>query len=149
MLSEMKRVERFEDLIAWQKARVLTQTVYMMTRDDAHLQKTSVYRAKFNVLQYLLWLISQSALNGIAQESFISFCLVAKGSCAEVRSHLYAAYDAGYLDKERFTEVLAQVEEVGRIIGGHRVSIAGQKQQPSTRDSSLSSTQGSALRTQH
>ena len=29
----MKRIERFEDLVAWQKARVLVQTVYKMTRE--------------------------------------------------------------------------------------------------------------------
>lgn len=31
----MSKIEKFEDLIAWQKARALTQTVYEATRQGA------------------------------------------------------------------------------------------------------------------
>ena len=31
----MKRIERFEDLVAWQKARALAQAVYKIMRDRA------------------------------------------------------------------------------------------------------------------
>jgi four helix bundle protein len=31
----MSGVERFEDLIAWQKARILTKAVYQITKDGA------------------------------------------------------------------------------------------------------------------
>ena len=30
-----KRIERFEDLIAWQKARTLTSSIYRITNDGA------------------------------------------------------------------------------------------------------------------
>ena len=80
---------------------------------------------------------------------FHQFLSVSKGSCAEVRSHLYAAHDAGYLDKDCFTEVLIQAEEVGRIIGGLRASVAAQKRQPRDSNGSPSSTLHSALSTQH
>ena len=30
----MKKVEKFEDLIAWQKARELTREIYQITRQD-------------------------------------------------------------------------------------------------------------------
>ena len=80
---------------------------------------------------------------------FHQFLSVSKGSCAEVRSHLYAAHDAGYLDKDCFTEVLIQAEEVGRIIGGLRASVAAQKRQPRDSNGSPSSTQRSAHSTQH
>lgn len=73
----MKRVERFEDLVAWQKARVLAQTVYKMTRERT-FAKTSAYLVKFNVLQYPSWLILRRALNEIALENSISFCPLQK-----------------------------------------------------------------------
>ena len=80
---------------------------------------------------------------------FHQFLSVAKGSCAEVRSHLYVAYDAGYLTQRRFTEILAQAEEVGRIIGGLRASVAGRNRPPHNSNGSVLSPQHSAHSTQH
>jgi four helix bundle protein len=58
---------------------------------------------------------------------FHQFLSTAKASCAEVRSQLYVALDVGYLTQAKFDELLAQAEEVGRIIGGLRVSVAKQR----------------------
>lgn len=80
---------------------------------------------------------------------FDQFLSVAKGSCAKVRSHLYAAHDAGYLDKKGFTEVLAQAEEVGRIIGALRTAVSTQKKPLSMTHESFQPTQDSAPGTQY
>ncbi|HET7058693.1 MAG TPA: four helix bundle protein [Nitrospiraceae bacterium] len=45
---------------------------------------------------------------------FHQFLSVAKASCAEIRSHLYVAFDVGYLNQKRL---------VGRIVGGLRASL--------------------------
>jgi four helix bundle protein len=59
---------------------------------------------------------------------FHQFLSTAKASCAEVRSQLYVALDVGYIDIRTFQELRTQSEEVGRIVGGLRVSVAKQKQ---------------------
>jgi four helix bundle protein len=56
---------------------------------------------------------------------FHQFLSIAKGSCGEVRSHLYAALDVGYLTQEEFKPVHELSEEVSRIINGLRSSIEG------------------------
>jgi four helix bundle protein len=48
----------------------------------------------------------------------------AKASWAEVRSQLYVALDIGYIDDAIFQKLRGQAEEVGRIVGGLRVSVA-------------------------
>jgi four helix bundle protein len=58
---------------------------------------------------------------------FHQFLSTAKASCAELRSQLYVALDVGYIDALEFDELRRDAEEVGRIIGGPRVSIAKQR----------------------
>ena len=48
----------------------------------------------------------------------------AKGSNGEVRSDLYAALDIGYIDAQQFERLMAQAEEVARLVGGLRAAIA-------------------------
>jgi four helix bundle protein len=52
---------------------------------------------------------------------------IAKASCAELRSQLYVALDIGYLGQDTFNQLLEQAEEVGRILGGLRVSVERQR----------------------
>jgi four helix bundle protein len=62
----------------------------------------------------------------MGRAEFHQFLMIAKASCAEVRSHLYIAYDIGYINPEQFQELHSLAEEVGRIIGGLRASLKKQ-----------------------
>ena len=55
---------------------------------------------------------------------FHQFLSVAKASCAELRSHLYVAMDAGYLSQPEFDALMAAAEELARVIGGLRAAVA-------------------------
>jgi four helix bundle protein len=121
----MSRIERFEDLIAWQKARRLTGRVYESTK-RANWSKdfglsSQIQRASVSVMSNIAEGFERSR-----QTEFHQFLSMAKASCAEVRSQLYVAFDAGYLNESEFEKLLEQAEEVGRIIGGLRSSIKKQ-----------------------
>ena len=66
--------------------------------------------------------IAEGFERGAATE-FHQYLVIAKASCAEVRSQLYVALDAGYLPDTQFTPLLQQAEEVERIIGGLRSAV--------------------------
>jgi four helix bundle protein len=118
-------VERFEDLIAWQKARELTRTIYQVT---GHGTFTSDYGLARQIQRAAVSVMSDIA-EGFERggRGFYQFLSAAKASCAEVRSHLYVALDVGYLDHTAFGQLLAKAEEVARIVGGLRSSVATQR----------------------
>ena len=62
-----------------------------------------------------------------SRREFHQFLSTAKASCAEVRSHLYIALDMDYIDNQRFQAVHSLAEEVSRIVGGLRASVAKQR----------------------
>jgi four helix bundle protein len=67
---------------------------------------------------------------------FHQFLSTAKASCAEVRSQLYVALDVGYLHQLEFNRLITLAEEVGRIVGGLRASVAKQKKTKSAESGS-------------
>ena len=48
-------------------------------------------------------------------KEFIQFLFISKSSGAEVQSHLYVAFDQGYLDKKTFESIYAQAEKVSKM----------------------------------
>lgn len=120
------RIERFEDLVAWRKARELTRRVYAETRHGEFSRDrglaTQAQRAAVSIMAN----IAEGFERGRPAE-FHQFLSVAKASCGELRSHLYVALDAGYLDRPTFESFMSQSAEVGRVIGGLRLSVAERK----------------------
>ena len=51
-------------------------------------------------------------------KEFIQFLRIARGSCAEVQSHLYVALDTGGIDEAQFHALQSQTEIVGKKISG-------------------------------
>ena len=116
-------VERFEDLVAWQKARVWTREIYLVTNAGTFARdfglKDQIRRAAVSVMSNL----AEGFERGHRPE-FHQFVCIAKASCAEARSQLYIAHDAGHIQPPDFTRLIEQGEEVGRILGGLKRSLA-------------------------
>lgn len=115
-------VEKFEDLIAWQKARVLTQMIYEVTRSESFARdyglSGQIQRAAVSIMSN----IAEGFERG-SPSNFHRFLVMAKASCAEVRSQLYVALDTGYLEQNDFKRLMDSANEVSRVIGGLRVSV--------------------------
>ena len=115
------RIERFEDFLAWQKARALTARIYQVSGEGRFERdyglKDQMRRAAVSVMSN----IAEGFERGRPSE-FHQFLSMAKSSCAELRSQLYVALDVGYLSQDTFSNLLSQAEEVGRLVGGLRAS---------------------------
>ena len=123
------KVSRFEDIIAWQKARLLTARIYQVTGqgkfDRDFGLKDQIRRAAVSIMSN----IAEGFERGKPSE-FHQFLSIAKGSCAELRSQLYIAFDAGYLDQEIFNQLMTAAVEVGRIVGGLRAAVERKRDNP-------------------
>src|SRR6266851_4642122 len=113
----MSMIERFEDIIAWQKARVLAKEVYACTRTGAFARdfglKDQIQRASVSSMSN----ISEGFERGGDRE-FVQFLSNSKGSCGEVKSHLYVALDQNYIPPMSFHQLYGQADEVSRLISG-------------------------------
>jgi four helix bundle protein len=115
-------IKRFEELIAWQKARELTTAVYRVTESGKFARDLGLRDQMRRGAVSIMSNIAEGHERATPGE-FCHFLSIAKASCAEVRSQLYVALDVGYLGPETFNSLLTQAEEAGRVIGGLRASV--------------------------
>lgn len=115
-------VQRFEDLLAWQKARELVVAIYATTREGAFAKdfglRDQIQRAAVSIMSNL----AEGFERG-TRPDFHRFVVIAKASCAEVRSQLYIAFDIGYITEEQLSQIMKQASELARLIGALRASL--------------------------
>ncbi len=113
----MNKIERFEDIIAWQKARLLTKDIYASAGVGSFARdyglKDQIQRASVSTMAN----IAEGFERG-GDKEFIQFLSNSKGSCGEVKSHLYVALDQGYVSTAGFERLYAEADEVSRLVGG-------------------------------
>lgn len=97
------KIEKFEEIKAWQLARELTQKIYILTNN-------SRFSADYGLKNQIRAAAGSSMHNigeGFDAESnaeFIRFLRYAKRSCTEVQSQLYIALDEKYITSLEFRE---------------------------------------------
>jgi len=121
-----QKAKRFEDLVAWQKARLLASEIYRISASGDFARdfglRDQIRRAAVSVMSNVA-----EGFERASRPEFHHFIVIAKASCAEVRSQLYVALDAGYLTRQAFEPLNAQTEELSGILGGLRAAIQRQR----------------------
>lgn len=123
---EKTKIEKFEDLIAWQKSRELAREIYYVTSRG---QFAKDYGLRDQIRRAVVSIMSNIAegFDRGGRAEFHQFVVIAKGSCAEVRSQLYVAHDVGYISKEEFNRLSDITLELSRVLGGLRKSLDKQR----------------------
>ena len=113
----MPKIERFEEIKAWQLARELVTAVYRASGQGKFSTdfglRDQIRRAAVSVISN----IAEGFERG-SEKEFQRFLYMAKGSAGEVRSQLYVASDLGYLTVEEFANLKTRAEEVSRALSG-------------------------------
>jgi four helix bundle protein len=113
----MAGILRFEDLLAWQRARNLTKRIYALT-SVAPLGRE--YGLKDQLRRSAASIVSNIAegFGSNTLRSFLRYLRIAEGSAAELRSQLYIAVDAGLLPAREFHELTSELDHVVRLLRG-------------------------------
>jgi len=113
----MSKIERFEDIQAWQKARLLVKEVYSVSNTGLFVKdfglRDQIRRAAVSIMLNIA--------EGFARRTnreFIQFLVIAHGSAAEVQAALYVALDQEYLKKTDFDDIYRLADETSKMIMG-------------------------------
>ncbi|HEY9081933.1 MAG: four helix bundle protein [Vicingaceae bacterium] len=108
------KIDRFEDIIAWQKSKQLTLIIYKEFKDSRDFGfKDQIQRAAVSVMNNIAEGFERKSNN-----EFKYFLYIAKGSCGEVRSMLYLAKELNTISKESFDEKYQLAEEISKVLSG-------------------------------
>lgn len=114
LLEVMAKFSKFEEIQAWQKAYEVTLQIYKIT--------AASYFAKDFGLRDRICRATVSIMANIAEGhgrrtnvEFANFLNIARGSVAEVRSHLYIALGLNYIDQSQFDELYQKLTEISRM----------------------------------
>ncbi|MDD5693414.1 MAG: four helix bundle protein [Patescibacteria group bacterium] len=108
------RIEKFEDIISWQKSKKFTVDIYKSFNN----LKDFAFRSQIERA-------SASIMNNIAEgferkshKDFEKFLFIAKGSCGEVRSLLSLAFELNYIDREEHERLYSNAIEISKLLSG-------------------------------
>lgn len=113
----MATFRRFEDIQAWQKARIVAVDVYRLTGDGEFSKDFDLRRQIRRSASSIMSNIAEGQ-GRRTDRDFANFLGIAFGSVAETKSHLYLALDLGYVSQEDFDQAYQRLEEISRMIFG-------------------------------
>lgn len=112
----MATLIKFEDVYAWQKARVFSKEIFILSNETA-LNKDFRFPDQINAaVDIVIDNIAEGFERG-GRFELVNFHTVAKGSCAEVRSQLYRVFDQQYIIEDKFGELLKLGGDIGNMLG--------------------------------
>ena len=98
------RIERFQDIEAWQLARELTRKVYGLTKKVKFAHDFGLRRQIQDAAGSSMHNIAEG-FDSETNREFVRFLRYAKRSCTEVQSELYVALDQQYITESEFQDV--------------------------------------------
>ena len=112
----MASIQRFEDIQAWQKARVLVREIYQLSAQGRFSRdfglRDQICRAAVSSMSN----IAEGFIRN-SNKDFAHFLDIARASAAEVQALLYVALDVGYMDTTEFERLYSLGDKTILLIG--------------------------------
>ncbi len=107
-------INRFEDILSWQKSKQLTIEIYrIFSQSRDYSFRDQIQRATVSIMNNIA-----EGFERKGNKEFKNFLFIAKGSCGEVRSMLILASELNYISKEKINSLLFLTEEIAKLLSG-------------------------------
>jgi four helix bundle protein len=108
------KIDRFEDILAWQKAKTMTLNIYESVKNIKDIAfRDQICRASLSLMNNIAEGFERKSDN-----EFKHFLFIAKGSCGEVRSMLYLAKELSYFPEKQCLCLMNTSLEISKMISG-------------------------------
>lgn len=108
------KIERFEDIVAWQKARELNKELFCQFKTTRNFTfRDQILKASLSITNNIAEGFERGSNKELKQ-----FLTIARGSTAEVRSMLYTAIDNDYINNTQFSNLLEKTTQIGKLLTG-------------------------------
>jgi len=115
----MALISRFEDIHAWQEARISVKMIYGMT-DSGALTKDFGLRDQLRRAAISVMANIAEGFDCDSKVEFARFLGIARRSAVEVQSLLYAALDLAYISEDQFKAAYDQMQKTRHWLAGSR-----------------------------
>lgn len=113
-LGENMKIERFEDIVAWQKSKNLTVLLYSLFKSNRDFSfRDQIQRASVSIMNNIA-----EGFERNTNKEFKNFLYIAKGSCAEVRSMSDLALELKYITEPERQKLINSTTEISKILSG-------------------------------
>ncbi|MCD9188744.1 MAG: four helix bundle protein [Pyrinomonadaceae bacterium] len=110
----MAKFNKFEEIQAWQKAKDLTLLIYKITSEEKFAKdfglRDQIRRASVSIMANIA-----EGHGRRTNTEFANFLNIARGSAAEVQSHLHIAFGLSYINQKEFDELYQILTEISRM----------------------------------
>ena len=113
-IKSIMKIDKFEDIIAWQKAKKLTLILYKIFKINRDFSfRDQILRASVSIMNNIA-----EGFERKGDRELSKFLYISKGSCGEVRSMIYLAKELKYISDEDFKIIYGLTFEISRILSG-------------------------------
>jgi len=108
------KINKFEEIVSWQKSKELTLKIYMLFKDTRDFDfRSQIQRASVSIMNNIAEGFERKSNN-----EFKYFLFVAKGSSAEVRSMLYLALELKKISQDEFDDLYQLSIDISKLLSG-------------------------------
>ncbi|MFW5885298.1 MAG: four helix bundle protein [Patescibacteria group bacterium] len=110
----MARFQKFEDIEVWKKARIFTNEIYVVFKNNKDFSfRDQIQKATISIGNNIA-----EGFERKGNKEFKKFLFIAKGSSGEVRSMLYSALDLNYINQDEFKDLYNDSLEISKMLSG-------------------------------
>ena len=113
---------RFEDVIAWQKARVFINHVYSVTKNFTSEERFGL-TSQFQRAAVSIAANIAEGYKRMGKDDKLRFYNYSQGSLEECRCYIYLSNDFNYISSDEADQMIEEIEETSKILNSYIIAI--------------------------